>query len=82
MQGGIEILAGARAADGGALQDEQRDRQQGDRGHFLVHILRHRIERGAGHEGDHEQYRHGAQCEGDRQPDEQGEQGGAAIEQS
>ena len=46
MQRRIEILAGARLADRHAFQDEQRDRQQRDRGHFLVDVLRHRIERG------------------------------------
>jgi hypothetical protein len=82
MQRRIEILAGTAAAYRGAFEDEERDREQGDRGHFLVDILRHRIERCRRHEDDHENGRHQAQCEGDRHAGEHGDQCGPAIEQA
>ena len=66
MQRRVEILAGARFADRRALEDEQRDRQQRDRRHFLVDVLRHGIERGRRHVDRHEHHRDRAQRERDR----------------
>ena len=66
MQRRIQILAGAGPADRGALEDEQRDRQQRDRGHFLVDVLRHGIERGRGHVDAHEHHGDRAQRKRDR----------------
>src|SRR4029078_745542 len=51
----VEVLARARAANGRPLEDKQRDRQKRDRGHLLVNVLGDGIDRGLGHEKDHEQ---------------------------
>ena len=66
MQRRIEVLAGAGLADRRALQDEKRDRQQRDRGHFLVDVLGHGIERCRGHVDAHEHHRDGTERERDR----------------
>ena len=65
MQRRIEILTGARLADRRPLEDEQRDREQRDRGHFLVDVLRHGIQRCRGHEDRHEDDSDSTQGKGD-----------------
>ena len=79
VQRRVQILAGAGFADRSALQDEQRDRQQRDRGHFLVDVLRHGIERGRGHVDAHEHHRDRAQRERDRHARKHRKQGGEAV---
>ena len=69
MQRRIQVLAGAGAADRSALENEQRDRQQRDRGHFLVDVLGNGIERGRGHVDAHEHHGDRAQRERDRMPE-------------
>ena len=75
MQRRIEVLAGAGLADRRTLEDEQRDRQQRDRGHFLVDVLRHGIERGGRHVDRHEHDRDRAERERDRHAREHRDQG-------
>jgi len=82
MQGGIEILAGPRLADRRTLEDEQGDRQQGDRGHFLVDVLGDHVERGRRHEPHHEDQGDGAEREGDRHAGEHHAERGPGIEQA
>ena len=79
MQRRIQILSRAGFADRRALQDEQRDRQQRDRGHFLVDVLRHGIERGRGHVDAHEHHRDRAQRKRDRHAREHRKQGGKPV---
>lgn len=82
VQRRIEILPRPRLADGRALQDEERDRQEGDGSHLLIDVLRHRIEGGGRHEADHEQHRHRAQRKRDGHAEEHGAEGGPAIEEA
>jgi hypothetical protein len=82
MQRHIEVLPGARSPDRGTLQDEQRDRQQRDRGHFLVDIFGHGIERGMRHINAHEHHRDRAQREGDRHARKHRKQGSEAVTDS
>ena len=62
----IQVAAGVGAADRGPLENEQRDRQQRDARHFLVHVLGHGIERCSRHEDVHEGHGYDAQCKCDR----------------
>src|SRR5690242_8452745 len=80
MKRAIKILPRARTADCSAFKDEKRDRQQRDRRHFLVDVLRNRIHRRRRHECDHENRRHGAEGERDRHAGKHDQQRGAAIE--
>src|SRR5262249_32991743 len=82
VQRAVEILAGARAPDRRALEDEQRDRQERDRGHLLVHVLGDGIDRSVRHEDDHERGRDEAERERDRHAGEHGEEGCAAVEKA
>ncbi len=79
VQRRIQILPGARFADRRALQDEERDRQQRDRGHFLVDVLGHGIERGGGHVDAHEHHRDRAERKRDRHAREHRKQGGQPV---
>src|SRR4051794_28415535 len=81
MQRAIEILPGARAPDGGALEDEQRNRQQRDRRHLLVNVLGDGIDRRCRHERDHEQRRHRAERKRDRHSGKHHQQCRGAVEQ-
>ncbi len=82
MQGQVQVLSGARFSDGGALEDEQRDGQERDRRHFLVNVLRHRIERRRGHEEQHEHERDAAEGESDRHAREHRDERRTGIEKS
>src|SRR5262249_18801363 len=74
--------ARGRASDRRAFQYEQRNRQQGDGGHFLVNVLSNRVDGTLWHEDDHEQGRHRTERECDRHAEEHHEQGSAAIKQA
>ncbi len=76
----IQVFAGRRLADGRALQDKQRYRQQRDRGHFLVYVLGDGIERAGRHAEVHEAGRHHAQRKGDRHPGEHHHQSDGAVQ--
>ena len=82
VQGVVQVLASTRLADRGALEDEQRDRQQRDAGQLLVDVLRDGIERRGRHEHQHEHGRDAAQREGDRHAGEQGDDGGGPVEEA
>ena len=82
VQRAIEILARRRAADGGTFQDEQRNGQERDRGHFLVDVLRDGIDRTARHEHDHEQGRGGPERKRDGHAGEHHQKGHAAVQQT
>ncbi len=82
MQRTVEVLSRLRLADRGPLQDEERNRKQRDRGHFLVNVQRHRIERCAWHEEIHEDDGHRAEGQRNRHARCHDGKCGAAIHHS
>jgi hypothetical protein len=81
VNGRIEVRPGAGPADRRALEDEERDRQESDRRHLLIDVLRDGIDRSGRYYGDHEHGRDRAQRGGDRPAGEHNEKRGAAVEE-